>query len=113
MMVIFVTNKGNEAYNPAKHLTKVWNFLYWKSLGGAGELMIVGDGNYGLKDASHQSLLSCSRKNGCIPPLRVMDGAGNCMEMNGKISGWKSSGFEVVTPKDLRPLILEALGAIE
>jgi hypothetical protein len=112
MKVIFVTRKGCDIYSSSKHLNKVWHFLYWHSANSENSLLVAGNGNYGLKDSTHHSLLVHAKSSGCVVPSNIMDGAGNNIE-DGKISGWRSTGFNVTTPENLRPLIIKALGATE
>ena len=113
MKIIFVSKNSNETYESVKHLLKLWNFLYWHNQDNHKEsLLIVGNGKYGLDSGSHQNLLICAKNNGCDVPDYLMDGAGN-LGFDGKVSGWKSSGFNVTTPEDLQSLILNALEATE
>jgi len=104
--VFWVSKKGVVPYDKMKHSGMIWNFLYWKNGGNGKELLIVGDGNYNRDDASHKNLFACFSEYTQIIPNHRPDGAGNII---GSLT-WKSTGFNVVTHDDLRPIIREHLG---
>lgn len=113
--VFWVSKAGVVPYNKAAHATRIWNFLFWKNTGTNRALLIVGAGGYGRDDASHYNLRECFME--FLPELRQMvsvripDGAGNIgAGIFKKGVTWKSSGFGVITPDELQPVITELLG---
>lgn len=97
-------------YKPELHKGLVKHFLFWLSREAETDLLIAGDGSYSIGD--HMALVSAVDKHTKIPRdkegLITPDGAGNTGM--GYVQGWRSGGYDVLTPKDLRPIICEALG---
>lgn len=109
MKIFFVTRREMVSYDVRKHSFQIWNFLYWEN----ENVLIAGDGQYGLENGSHKNLHKCAMSHNPNVQRRVPDGAGNCMGRERKVIGWKSDGYKVVTAISLRVSILEALGFVE
>lgn len=111
MKAFWVSRTGVIPYDRKTHFSQLWNFLYWADGGDGEELLIAGNGDYySIADdgvASHRNLFFCFRRYGYNDPGRLPDGVGNGT-MSGGLS-WKSIGFGVETPIDLRPRIKAAL----
>jgi hypothetical protein len=107
--VIFFDVTYRYDYSPEKHKERVHKFLFYRkeTVGGDTDYLLVGDQEVG----DHLSLIRTAKK--WIEDLENFDiftspdGAGNCE--NGVIRHWRSDGFEVLTPSELRPIIQNAL----
>ena len=93
---------GCISYDSKEHAQIAWKFLYWDT----EKILLVGSRSL----ETHQELHREARRTISIPN-RDPDGAGDIDF--GEITSWESIGYEVVTPEDLKPKILNALGMPE
>jgi hypothetical protein len=98
-------------YDPRIHLMEAYKFIYWEEKDGQEETIIIGWQEeflraYQWHPACHQDLAISA-----IAPNRKPDGAGYLHD--GEVESWTSEGYKIETPENLRPRILELLGAEE
>ena len=102
----YVEGRVKEEYVPSKHLSNLSKFLYWNNEEG-GLLLVTNCGNH--RDLPYcASLLFDRESNESIQVYKKPDGCGNIEK--GRVSSWVSEGYQITTPEDLRPAIIEALG---
>lgn len=109
MRVLYVDNDQVTNYISEVHLRRSCKFLYWKD-----ELLLVG--RMGLKPAdglnegmnTHRCTAEMARYFKISLPNRLPEGAGELFA--GEVDGWKSFGYKVITPHELKAEILDALG---
>lgn len=116
MKVVFYDAETEELmdYDPEKHRKRAYKFLFYKADEAPEDLLIVGGPRvetYEKDFTTHRDLYKEISSPFFDNPLQYMrrpSGAGDCED--GKIYGWRSAGFEIITPHELRPSIIEALG---
>ena len=101
---VWITPVSHEPYNAKKHLKKAHKFLFWINGRDDQPILLVGERggeNGGIQ--IHDQLLKTALTIGVGVPTTRPDGAGECWEM--QVCGWRSTGFDLDTPKALKKLI--------
>lgn len=104
MKVLWITPfRDPTPYDKSVHAEDVFKFLFWNCHEGG---ILIACSNI---IETHKGLLWDSN---IVPPHETPDGAGIILfgEPRRKVIDWTSEGFNVVTPKEFRQIILEALG---
>lgn len=102
-VIVFV--KGQDVvilpYDPSKHHGS--KFLYFVDSDGVETLLVSSN------DSQHKDLLmDYERQNGPLDKANLR-GAGQIGDGDGGIKSWHSAGFNLRTPEELKPRILELL----
>lgn len=105
MQRYLVSKRGIETYNPEKHLKEVWDFIFWEGTEKNESMLLAGDGCYNGKAIFISSFINISFLNRELP-----DGAGICLRNYNLMVIWDITFFKTETPKNLRPIIMDALG---
>ena len=104
MKTLWLSDEPPQSYVAAQHRKRAWNFLYF-DLPNDGPVLICGDGSN--RTASHRGLLLRAQSLGLKVHEMWVRGAGSCRFS--KITEWKSAGFKVTTPENLRPALKKSL----
>lgn len=108
----WVTKDSIAPYSIVEHAKHLWNFLLWTDGGDGDPLLLAGAGGYFDTDdmdwRSHRGLRDRYVKLGRMMPKGKPIAAGTGTVL--AVTGWGSFGFDMKTPEELKPIILEVLG---
>jgi len=102
-MKVYFIDLSKEAvpYQKEKHAKLAYKFLFWSK----ENVLLVGSRNLEM----HKEVW---KEAGLLAPERLPDGAGSILPP-GEVCSWDSCGYDIYTPDQYKPLILEALGMKE